>query len=80
MDLILYTNKCLACKDKAKWQEIKNFAKEHKLRIRERRTTLNSEWVDVAKAYDIDLPFAVHNGIAIRLDQPLEILLSGSYE
>jgi hypothetical protein len=75
MELIVYSNKCLSCSKKQLWQEIKHFAKKNNLTIRQKNVLLRPEWREAAQQYEIDLPFVVLNGNAIRLTEPLERLL-----
>lgn len=75
MELIIYTDKCASCAYKQEWQAVKHFAKANKLVVRQKNVLRNKEWFDEAMRYEIELPFAVLNGNAIRLTEPLERLL-----
>lgn len=75
MELIVYTNRCMSCAYKKSWQEIKQFAKNNKLIVRQRNVMLKKGWKDEADQWELELPFAVLNGNAIALTEPLERLL-----
>lgn len=73
--MIVYTTSCLPCTHKRKWRELKQFAREHSMQIEERRVTRNPEWRAEAEQYEIDMPFIVHDKVALSLSEPLEGLL-----
>ena len=75
MELIVYSNRCMPCAQKQQWQAIKHFAKENSLIVRQRNVMLKKDWKEQAEQYEIELPFAVLNGNAVALTEPLERLL-----
>ena len=72
--MIVYTKSCLPCTHAKQWRNLKAYTQENGLEIEQRRVTRNPEWKAEAEQYGIDLPFVVHNGVALSLNEPLERL------
>lgn len=72
--MIIYSKDCLACTNKPLWKRVKEFARKHRLFIEVRRTS-RPEWRKEADKYEVQLPFVVHEGIALNLNEDLERLL-----
>lgn len=57
-ELLIYTEVCLPCKFGREHRIISFFAKDNNLKVKVRRTKLNSRWADEAEMIaDIDLPY-----------------------
>ena len=73
--MIVYTKRCLACSNRRMWKKLKQFVAKYDLSLQERRVGLKQEWANEARAYEIEMPFVVHNGIALSLTEDLEGLM-----
>lgn len=69
--MIVYTKSCLPCSHKRSWRELREYARENGLDIEQRRVDRNSDWRAEAEQYEIELPFIVSGGVALKLGEPL---------
>ena len=72
--MIVYTNRCLKCSERKRWNELRKYAKAHNLPLEERRITVSKEWREESERYDLDLPFIVNGKQAISFKEPLDKL------
>lgn len=73
--MILYDNVCTPCVRRQQWRELRRFAVKHKLTVKRVDVRGNKESLEEARQYGIDLPFVVHDKVALSLSEPLERLL-----
>lgn len=72
--MIIYSEKCLSCSNKSLWLKVRDFARANKLQIETRRT-YTQKYREEAEIYGVDIPFVVHNGIALSLNEDFNRLL-----
>jgi hypothetical protein len=72
--IIIYTNRCMKCSERSKWNQLRRYAKSRGISLEERRVDRKSEWLAESRVYSLDLPFIVAGNIAINFDESLEKL------
>lgn len=78
--MIIYTNKCLACLHRKRVRAVKEFARQHKMKVEERRTSYSTAWQREAARYGLTMPFIAHEDKAVALYGDLETLLTPKIE
>jgi hypothetical protein len=73
--LIVYSDYCMKCVNRAKWQELRAFAEKHHLLLEDRRTKYDKKYLKEAQQYSDLLPIIVLGDLHVELGEPLEHLL-----
>lgn len=73
--MIVYDNVCTPCARKQLWRELRNFARQHRLPLQRIDVSKDHAARKKAEQYGIEVPFVVHNNVALKLGEPLERLL-----
>lgn len=73
--MILYDDRCTPCARKQQWRDLRQFAAGNGLPLERIDLSRHRERTPEAEEYKLSVPFVVHEGKALSLNEPLEGLL-----